>query len=227
MLPFAAAPSQSETDAANNGPFNTPLNLTRGWGDYVDQTYGKVVQPLLVGDLQTLYGFRVMDVTTSTGPSGNGNNNGNNGNGNNGNNGNNNAAPSSGPDGTTGVVVPISGIPASAPTTGSVTVPTTIAGAGGVSGTNGNGNGNSNGNCGADPNALRAFSGFIASLTPQDSSFRVITDNGAVVVSYSGCTTALASQPNYSLKVGDVVLVKGVQKAVNAFRATHFTCVAQ
>jgi len=72
----------------------------------------------------------------------------------------------------------------------------------------------------------RAFSGYVVGVNA--NSFRVLGDGGvSYQVTYSGCTSALANKPGYSLQVGDVVVVKGVPEGAQNFRATQVACVAQ
>lgn len=215
VLPFNAAPSADDQWSGDSG---APIPIGN-WPDFVTATYGGGVKPLFVGDLYTLFGFTVYDaargrqngIGNGAPGSGSGNTAPGSGSGSGApNSGNGNApsgnSPGNSPGAAGGVVVPISGVP----TTGS---PGTTA------------SGSGSGNCGADPSTLRALSGYVAGV-PANNSFRVITDSGAYVINYSACTKALASQPDYSLKVGDVVVVKGVPKGASALDATHLTCVS-
>ena len=129
--------------------------------------YGAGVKPLFVGDLKTLYSFKL-------------------------------------PQGASGAATAASGADS------------------GASGSTGAAS--AAGDCAT--NNLKAFSGFIVGLAP--GSFRVLGDGGATYqVAYSGCTTALANKPNYSLSVGDVVVIKGQPTGASSFKAVNLACLAQ
>jgi hypothetical protein len=72
--------------------------------------------------------------------------------------------------------------------------------------------------------SLRALSGYVAGVAPD--GFRVISDSGVYLVNYSECTVALADRPNYSIKVGDVVVIKGLAKGSTTIKATQVACVS-
>ena len=169
-MPYAAAaPAESYNSAAvagENGSFTI-----KSWSDFVSAGYGAGVKPLFVGDLKTLYSFKL----PAAQPAG---------------------STDSAANGANGAV-------------------TGVAGAAGAAGA---------GDCAT--NNLKAFSGFIVGLAP--GSLKVLGDGGATFqVGYSACTTALANKANYSLTVGDVVVIKGQPTGSNSFKAVNLACLSQ
>lgn len=171
MLPYAAAaPAESYNSAAvagENGSFTI-----KSWSDFVSAGYGAGVKPLFVGDLKTLYSFKLPAAQPAASTD----------------------SAANGANGANGVVTEVNGAAAGA------------------------------GDCAT--NNLRAFSGFIVGVAP--GSIRVLGDGGATFqVGYSACTTALANKANYSLTVGDVVVIKGQPTGSNSFKAVNIACLSQ
>lgn len=72
----------------------------------------------------------------------------------------------------------------------------------------------------------RALSGYVIQVG--SDSFRVLGDGGAPLrVTYAGCTAAYANTADYSIKVGDVVVIKGLPSGAQDFKATQIACVSQ
>ena len=204
VLPFAAAPSDSglgdgSAAAAGNTNGAFPIN---SWSDFVRLAYGGGVKPLFTGDLKSLYSFKLPGQPASG-----------------------NAA--SGNAGVTPSPVTGTGTTGSNAAPATPATPASTTGAGGVIvpiiGTSAPAVGK--GDCAvSSADSLRALSGYVAGIAPD--GFRVISDSGVYLVNYSECTVALADRPNYSIKVGDVVVIKGLAKGSTTIKATQVACVS-
>lgn len=56
ILPFAAAPGESGFEPIGGGEYSI-----KSWEEYVEVAYGKGVKPLFIGDLKSLYSFKIKE----------------------------------------------------------------------------------------------------------------------------------------------------------------------
>lgn len=54
LLPFAAAPGEKGFEPIGGGKYSI-----KSWKEYVEVAYGKGVNPLFIGDLESLYSFKI------------------------------------------------------------------------------------------------------------------------------------------------------------------------
>lgn len=219
ILPYEAAPTGTGLNSTNsNGIY--PIG---NWNNFVQNAYGNTINPLFNGNLDTLYSV-VLPINQS---------------------GENLGSPSSGSEvsltpsnpsssinlgGTQGNLVSGIAVPGTSTTT---QVPTsTSASTTSVTPTTVKPTSNTatipltqSEICSTkDATPQRALSGFV--ISSANGSFKVFTNTGSSFdISYSPCTLALASQPNYSIKVGDIVVLKGLPNNDGVIHATQCSFV--